>query len=64
MQRGVEDQPVPIDVEVRIEWADDGEEWLQGRAWRWTRSHVFVRFLDSRSLTGFVWVRARDLRRA
>ena len=62
--RGIEDQPEPIDVEVRIEWADDGEEWLPGRAHRWTASHVFVRFEDSRSLTGFVWVRARDVRRA
>jgi hypothetical protein len=32
--RGIEDQPEPIDVEVRIEWADDGEEWLPGRAHR------------------------------
>ena len=61
--RGIEDQPDPIDVEVRVEWADDGEEWLLGRAHRWTASHVFVRFRDPRSLTGFVWVRARDVRR-
>ncbi len=52
-----------VEVEVRIEWSDDGEEWIRGRAWRWTRSHVFVRFMDQRSLTGFVWVRARDVRR-
>ena len=50
--RGIEDQPEPIDVEVRIEWADDGEEWLSGRAHRWTKSHVFVRFQDPRSATG------------
>jgi hypothetical protein len=61
--RGIEDQPAPINVEVRIEWADDGEGWLPGEAWRWTRSHVFVRFMNVRSLTGFVWVRARDVRR-
>ena len=24
--RGIEDQPEPIDVEVRVEWAVDGEE--------------------------------------
>ena len=60
---GIENQHHPIDVEVRLEWADDGEEWLQGRAWRWTRSHVFVGFVDPRSATGFVWVRARDVRR-
>jgi hypothetical protein len=29
----------------------------------WTASHVFVRFEDPRSLTEFVWVRARDVRR-
>ena len=61
--RGIVDQPEPIDVEVRIEWADGGEEWLRGRAHRWTKSHVFVRFQDSRSATGFVWVQARDVRR-
>ena len=52
--RGIEDQPDPIDVEVRVEWAKDGEEWLQGRAWRWTKSHVFVRFQYPRLATGFV----------
>ena len=26
--RGIGDQPEPIDVEVRIEWGDGGEEWL------------------------------------
>ena len=46
--RGIEDQPDPIDVEVRVERADDGEEWLPGRATRWTSSHVFVRFQDPR----------------
>ena len=56
--RGIEDQPKPIAVEVRIEWATDGEEWLAGTATRWTASHVFVRFEGQRSLTGFVWVRA------
>jgi hypothetical protein len=60
--RGIEDQPEPIDVEVRIEWAEDGEEWVTGRAHRWTNSHVFVRVKDPQSLTGFVWVRARDVR--
>ena len=33
-------------------------------AHRWTKSHVFVRFQDARSATGFVWVRARGVRRA
>ena len=61
--RGIEDDPNPIDFEVRIEWADDGEQWLPGRAHLWTKSHVFVRFQDARSATGFAWVRARDVRR-
>jgi hypothetical protein len=61
--RGIEDQPSPIDVEVRVEWSDDGEEWLPGTATRWNRSHVFVRFQDDRALVPFVWVRARDVRR-
>ena len=55
-------QPTPIGVEVRIEWAQDGEEWLHGRAHRRTKSHAFVRFQDPRSLTGCV-VRARDVQR-
>lgn len=38
----IEDQPHPIDVEVRIEWVQDGEEWLRGRAHRWTKSHVLT----------------------
>jgi hypothetical protein len=61
---GSEDRPNPIDVEVRIEWASDGEEWIAGSATRWTNSRVFVRFADRRALTSFVWVRARDVRRA
>jgi hypothetical protein len=61
--RGIEDKPHPIDVEVRIEWAFDGQEWLIGQVTRWTSSHVFVRFVDARSLTGFVWVQAGDVRR-
>jgi hypothetical protein len=35
--RGIEDQPNPVDVEVRVEWAGDGEEWLRGRAHPWTK---------------------------
>lgn len=54
--RGIEDEPHPIDVEVHIERARAGEEWLRGRAHRSTRSHVFVRFQDARSGTGFAWV--------
>lgn len=61
--RGIEDQPETIDVEVRIEWATDGEEWIAGTATRWTRSHAFVRFQDPRSATGFVWVKASDVLR-
>ena len=60
--RGIEDQPEPIEVEVRIEWADDGEEWLRGQAARWTKSHVFVRFQHSvadRACVG----QGRDVRR-
>ncbi len=61
--RGIEDQPDPIDVEVRVEWADDGEECLPGRAHRWTAPHVFGRS-RTRGREGLYCVdRARDARR-
>ena len=60
--RGILDRD-PIDVEVRIVWSHDGEEWIAGQATRWTTSHVFVRVRDPRLLVPHVWVRAGDVRR-
>jgi hypothetical protein len=45
--RGIEDRPNPLDVEVRIEWADGGEEWIAGSATRGRARTVFVRFQHS-----------------
>lgn len=59
--RGIPDQD-RIDVEVRIVWERDGEQWVAGRATRWTASHVFVRVRDPRLLVPHVWVRAGDVR--
>ena len=62
--RGIPDQPHPIDVDVRLELATDGEQWLPGRAQRWTRTHVYVTALnDARVRPPGVWVLAADVRR-
>lgn len=55
-------RPVPVDV--RVEWEHDGEEWLPGRAVRWTRPVVFVLINDRRHHGAGLWVPTRDVRRA
>lgn len=45
-----------IPVTVRLVW-DDGEQWVAGRATRWTRHHVFVALAHPRiSPVQGVWV--------
>lgn len=51
----------PIDVQVRIVWAVDGEQWIDGRAVRWTGRHVYVEFDDRRIRTTGVWVAPADV---
>lgn len=46
--RGIPDQPHPISVRARIVWEHDGEEWITGRATRWTYTSVLVAFADPR----------------
>lgn len=59
---GIPDQP-PRPVRARVVFEHDGEEWLQGRAQRWTRTHVFVAIMDARLQIGAVWLRVEDVRR-
>lgn len=63
--RDIPHQPVEkhLKVTVRLVFATDGETFLDGRATRWTRSHVFVELADPRLAVMFVWVLARDVRR-
>ena len=61
--RGIHDRDDPIAVDVRIVWSEDGEEWVAGRAVRWTRTHVCVSVGDSRLQVPYVWVLAREVRR-
>jgi len=63
--RGLDDKPAEqqLDVIVRVEFADEGETELEGRAIRWNRSHVCVLVNDQRMLSPYLWVRARDVRR-
>lgn len=61
--RQLKDQPNPIKVTVRIVWEHDGEEWIEGTAIRWDRTHVLVSFGDRRNPTIGAWVRPADVRR-
>jgi hypothetical protein len=61
--RGINDQPHPIDVTVRVVLEHDGEVFLPGQAVRWNRSHVYVTVSDERVPQQAVWVLARDVRR-
>lgn len=49
-------------VRARIVWAEDGEEWIEARATRWTRLHVFVEWRDRRLAGAIgVWLVAADV---
>ena len=61
--RGIPDQPHPITVRARVIWEKDGEEWITGRATRWTQTSVFVVLADSRSHAIGVWLSPDDVRR-
>jgi hypothetical protein len=61
--RSIPDQPQRIPVWVRVVWAVDGEQWMQGHASRWTTRHVFVELADARLATLGVWVTPAEVRR-
>lgn len=61
--REIRDQPQAIAVTARIVWADDGEEWVDGRAIRWTRHHVLVAIDDPRCQTIGFWLAPQDVKR-
>jgi len=60
-------RPLPsgqqIDVTARVVFAEDGEQWLPGRAERWTRQHVCVYISDRRLQVPYVWLAPADVRR-
>jgi hypothetical protein len=54
-------QPVPI--VARIEWEDDGEEFIDTVAGGWSGQNVYVRLPDRRYRLTSVWLAAADVRR-
>lgn len=60
--RGINDQP-PIDVTVRVELDEDGEQYLEATASRWNKSHVYVTSADPRIPREGIWLLARDVKR-
>lgn len=61
--RSIGTAPARIPVTVRLVW-DDGDEWTDGHAIRWTGRHVFVAVWHERvrPVHG-VWVDTGDVRR-
>lgn len=53
----------PIPVTVRIVWAKDGEEHIDGNATRWSGRCVYVEFTDQRLNKTGAWVDAGDVER-
>jgi hypothetical protein len=52
-----------IDVTARVVFAGDGEQFLPGRATRWTADHVCVCISDPRLQVAYVWLAPSDVRR-
>lgn len=61
--RTLRDADHAIDVTARVVFALDGEQYLPGRATRWTRQHVCVAISDPRLQVSFVWLNPADVRR-
>ncbi len=62
--RHIGDAPGPVPVRARVVWERDGEEWVDGTAIRWDRSHVLVQINDrARCPTIGFWLRPQDVRR-
>lgn len=59
--RTTPDRP-PIAVRARVVWSAAGEEWVCGRATRWSGRSVFVETTTRNRCVG-VWVDATDVRR-
>lgn len=52
-----------IEVQVRVVFDRDGEQWLDSVARRWWQLHVCVECEDRRLRVRYVWVGAGDVRR-
>lgn len=63
--RGIPDQPPDkqLDVTVRLQLEHAGEVLVDGRAVRWTKTHVYIHTNDPRVPGPGVWLLARDVRR-
>lgn len=61
--RGIPRTSNPINVEVRILFDVDGEQWLNGLADGWHGQHVGVLVTDVRVKANRVWVDASDVKR-
>lgn len=61
--RGIKTRDYTIPVTVRLVFKRDGETFLEGRADRWTKTHVHVSLVDPRLQVDGVWVRAGDVKR-
>ena len=61
--RRLHDRPDSVAVRVRVVWADDGEEWLDGTATRWHGRQVCVLHSDPRARVPYSWVDAGDVQR-
>lgn len=64
--RTLRDVPLDQQLEVvaRLVFAVDGEQYLPGRAIRWTRTNVCVMINDPRLQVSYVWLAPADVRRA
>ncbi|MGH3480464.1 MAG: hypothetical protein ACRDQD_26975 [Nocardioidaceae bacterium] len=52
-----------IPVTVRIEFQDDGTQWLDGDAIAWTRHAVHVQLDDPRLGLSRIWLKSEDVHR-
>jgi hypothetical protein len=60
--RSIKEQP-RIAVRARVVWDEDGEEWVEGHAIRWTQHHVLVSISDPRCHTIGFWLAPADVKR-
>lgn len=63
--RAIPYAPVPLTVEVRVEWPDGSQGWVGAKAVRWCGRRVHVRWHDLPRCGGTVnvWMHAKDIRR-
>lgn len=55
--------PEPVDIDVRVVWARDGQETIRTRALGWSGNLAYVELDDPRARIRWVWLPAPDVRR-